>query len=229
MGRKKKAVAYLRVSGLGQVAGDGFPRQRKAIKAWAARENVNVVEWYVEPGVSGKLIERPALRSLIADLEENLSGVELVVVENTDRLARKVFTQEAIIDDLHKHGVSLHSATEGDLDGDPNRVLIRQVKGAFAEYARATLCLKLASARDRKRRENENGTCEGRKPFGVRPGEAETVDRIKGLRRMKRGSRMSYGKVAASLNEEGRLSRSGKPWAAGSVRQIVHRLFPAMA
>jgi DNA invertase Pin-like site-specific DNA recombinase len=33
-----KAFAYLRVSGKGQVAGDGFPRQLSAIQVYAAGE-----------------------------------------------------------------------------------------------------------------------------------------------------------------------------------------------
>ena len=164
---------------------------------------------------------------MLKDLETKYSGVELVVVEKVDRIAREVFSQEMIIRDLHNLGRSLHSATEGDLDGDPSRKMTRQILGAVAEYDRAVICQKLESGRIRKR--EENGRCEGRKPFGYRPGESETVERIKSLRRMKRGKRSSYGKIAKLLNQEGRLSRSGKPWAPESVRGIVMRLFPAMA
>ena len=38
-----KAHAYLRVSGKGQVEGDGFTRQLKAIKEYAAGHDIKIV------------------------------------------------------------------------------------------------------------------------------------------------------------------------------------------
>jgi len=54
-------------------------------------------------------------------------------------------------------------------DDDPTRVLIRQVLGAVAQFEKSVIVAKLRAARVRKRR--ETGRCEGRKPFGTRPGE----------------------------------------------------------
>ena len=48
-----KAHAYLRVSGKGQVDGDGFPRQLKAIREYAAAHDIKIVNVYREEGVSG--------------------------------------------------------------------------------------------------------------------------------------------------------------------------------
>jgi DNA invertase Pin-like site-specific DNA recombinase len=48
-----KALSYLRVSGKGQVEGDGFPRQREAIARYAKTAGVEVVEEFRDEGVSG--------------------------------------------------------------------------------------------------------------------------------------------------------------------------------
>jgi DNA invertase Pin-like site-specific DNA recombinase len=43
-----KAFAYLRVSGKGQVDGDGFTRQLSAIKTYAAEHQIKVVQVFRE-------------------------------------------------------------------------------------------------------------------------------------------------------------------------------------
>jgi len=60
---------------------------------------------------------------------------------------------------------------------DPSRVLIRQILGAFAQYERAMIVQKLRGARRRIRA--KVGRCEGRKPYGTRPGEAEVIEHMK--------------------------------------------------
>jgi len=69
-------------------------------------------------------------------------------------------------------------------DDDPTRVLIRQILGAVAQFEKAIIVSKLKAARLRKRR--AVGRCEGRKPFGTRPGEAQIVAVIRRLRRKPR-------------------------------------------
>ena len=60
-----RAYGYLRVSGLGQVQGDGFERQGVAIKRYAAGNDIRIVKWFREEGVCGAtdLENRPALTS----------------------------------------------------------------------------------------------------------------------------------------------------------------------
>src|SRR5205823_2275549 len=85
------------------------------------------------------------------------------------------------IADMRKHGFEIVSVTEPDLCAtDPTRVLMRQVLGAFAQYERTMIVAKLRAARNRRRA--TAGRCEGRKPYGSRPGEPETIDRMRELR-----------------------------------------------
>jgi DNA invertase Pin-like site-specific DNA recombinase len=222
----ERAYSYLRVSGRSQVGGDGFPRQREAITAFARRNGVTIIEEFRDEGVSGtrELASRPGLAALLDRLENN--GARLVVVERADRLARDLLVGEVILGQFRKIGVRVVDASGTNLsadDGDPTRVLIRQVLGAVAQFEKAVIVLKLRAARDRMRL--RTGRCEGRRPFGHYPHEQHAVDTIRALRRKRRrGSPSSFADVARQLNDRGVSTRTGVPWSAGSVFAIMKRL-----
>jgi DNA invertase Pin-like site-specific DNA recombinase len=217
-----QAYGYIRVSGKGQVDGDGFDRQRQAIEVCAVASGLEVVQYFQEEGVSGTKEDRPALARMLVDLEENGHGVKTVIVERLDRLARDLMVQEAILNDFQKHEVKFISATEGSdlLEGDATRKLVRQVLGAIAEYDKAMLVAKLKAARERKRA--RTGRCEGRKGY-VDTEEGRTIIReVKRLRRKKPGCKvMSYEQIAECLNSDGRVTMMDKPFSAHSVRAIA--------
>ena len=82
------------------------------------------------------------------------------------------------------HQLSVRSVSAAG-DDDPTRTLIRKVLGAVAQFEKSVIVLKLRAAQVRKR--GETGRCEGRKPFGTRPGEAEILGLMKRLRRKPKG------------------------------------------
>jgi DNA invertase Pin-like site-specific DNA recombinase len=176
-----KAFAYLRVSGRGQVDGDWFTRQLEAIKKYAAAQNIKIVRVYREEGISGATDweNRPAFSSMMADLLAN--GTRAVLVERLDRCARDLMVQESIIADFKRKGLSIVSVNEPDLcSDDPSRILMRQMLGAFFQYEKTLLVAKLKGARTRMR--IATGSCEGRKAYGHRAGEAAVIERILSLR-----------------------------------------------
>jgi DNA invertase Pin-like site-specific DNA recombinase len=221
-----KAISYLRVSGEGQVDGDGFPRQRDAITRYAKSHGVQLLGEYTDKGVSGtrELDARDGLSDLMARLRSN--GIDLVLVERADRLARDLMVSEIILSEFRKLNVKVVAADSGtDLsvaDDDPTRVLIRQVLGAVAQFEKSVLVAKLRAARTRARR--TRGKCEGRKAFGEKTGESEIVEYIRKLRRKPRaGKRLSFAAIANRLNKEGLASRTGKQWAPNTIRGILLR------
>src|ERR1017187_7796182 len=173
-----KAFAYLRVSGKGQVKGDGFPRQLQAIKTYSADHDIKIVQIFREEGVAGtrESMDRPAWSAMITALLAN--GVRTIIIEKLDRLARDLMVQEATIADLQKSGFTLTSVAEPDLmASDPTRILMRQMMGAVAQYDKSQIVLKLRGARMRKRA--TGGRCEGRKPYGFFDGEEAVIERMK--------------------------------------------------
>lgn len=217
----KKAVSYIRVSGKGQLSGDGLERQRHSIARFAKNNGFQIVNEYRDEGVSGtrELEDRPGLAAVLDRVETN--GVRVVLVENASRVARDLLVSEVILGQFRKIGVRVLTSDGVDLtvaDEDPTRTLIRQVLGAVSEFEKRILVLKLRAARERIRR--RSGRCEGAKQYGASTAEATVVDRIKALRRKPAKARAaSFAKIAEQLNAEGFKNRAGRPWSA---RMVFH-------
>jgi DNA invertase Pin-like site-specific DNA recombinase len=215
-----KAVSYLRVSGVSQIDAGGFPRQRETCAQYAKANGLRIVEEFRDEAVSGTT--EGSYREGFAAMIERIAGngVRVVLVESADRLARDLIVSETLIAQLSALGMRVIEARSGlDLTDatDPSRVLIRQVLGAVAQYAKSEIVGKLAKARARIRR--ERGRCEGRMPFGTREGEAETLAAMMELHR----KRLSLREIAALLDADGKPTRSGRPWSAEAVRLIIGR------
>lgn len=212
------AYAYLRVSGKGQVDGDGFSRQLNAIAQYADGHGLKVKRVFREEGISGtkELDNRPALLDLLAAIGS--SDVRVVLIEKLDRLARDLMVQETIIGDLRKRGIELVSVAEPDLcSDDPSRKLVRQIFGAIAEYEKAMIVLKLRGARQRIKA--RTGRCEGMKAYGESRDEKRVVDRILALRM----AGMALDRIAETLNAEGAKPKYGAKWYGSSVSNILKR------
>jgi DNA invertase Pin-like site-specific DNA recombinase len=214
----KQAYAYLRVSGKGQVEGDGFDRQLLAIKKYAAANDIKVTKIFREEGVSGTTDwdHRPAFSEMMALLLSN--GTRMVLVERLDRVARDLLVQESIIADFKRKHLELVSVSEPDLcSDDPSRVLMRQMMGAFFQYEKTLLVAKLKGARQRMR--TKTGHCEGRKAYGVNEDEQTVITRIRSLR--KEGLPLLV--IAQTLNADGVTTRMGKSWTMVQVNRILGR------
>lgn len=214
-----KAFAYLRVSGKGQIDGDGFPRQRAAVKAYADAHSIRIARYFEEQGVSGTrdLEDRPALSEMMVALLAD--GVKTVLIEKLDRLARDLMVQETLVAEFRKNGFTVVSAAEPDLcSDDPSRVLMRQLFGVIAQYEKSTIVLKLRAARQRMR--VKTGRCEGRKPYGARDGERAVIARI--VEFHKNG--LNYSNIAQKLNALGVKARSGGVWYPANVSRILERV-----
>jgi len=214
----KPAFAYLRVSGRGQVDGDGFPRQLSAVEQYAAAHDLKVKKVFRDGGVSGtrELENRPALQEILAAITS--TDVKVVIIERLDRLARDLMIQESIIGDLRKRGVELISVAEPDLcSDDPSRKLVRQVMGAIFEYERVMIVNKLRGARQRVKA--RTGRCEGMKAFGEARTERKAVNRLLELR----AQGLAVNKVADALNAEGYKPKYGLKWYGSSVLNVIKR------
>jgi DNA invertase Pin-like site-specific DNA recombinase len=176
------------------------------------------VKVYREEGVSGTTDweNRSAFSEMMVSLLAN--GTRTVLIEKLDRLARDLMVQESIIADFKRKGLTIISVAEPDLcSDDPSRVLIRQIMGAFFQYEKTMIVLKLRGARVRMR--TSEGRCEGRKPYGTRPGEAQVINRILSLR----ASGTAMDTIAETLNAEAVAPRSGTAWYGSSVRNVLVR------
>ena len=221
----EKAYGYIRVSGKGQITGDGFNRQEKEIKDYARARDFEIVNIFKEKAISGTLdeTERPAFKEMVSAILDN--GVKTIIIEGMDRLARDLQIQTALITYLASKDITLVSArTDQDITravmDDPMQKALVQIQGVFSELEKNLLVKKLKAARDSKKK--ETGKCEGRKSY--QETNPVLLAEIKRLRRKPRnGKRLSLKKTVTALNEQGFKSDTGKKITLPILKNIVYR------
>jgi DNA invertase Pin-like site-specific DNA recombinase len=176
--------SYIRVSGRGQIDGDGPERQRESIATFCCTHNLAMAREYFEAGVTGTIdgMDRPEFSAMIQFiLAQKEAGVSVaIVVERLDRLARDLMVSEVLLAECRKNSIPVYSADQGQLidmasdGGDPTRVLIRQIMGALAQWEKTQLVKKLATARARIRA--KTGKCEGRPIYQLTAGEKQILN-----------------------------------------------------
>ena len=216
---RSKIVGYVRVSGESQLDGYGLEVQEEALDKYCTEHNYQLVKIFREEGVSGSLLDRPALADLIEYCNANPKAFGIGFLR-LDRLARDLLVQEQLIADFQSKGIKLHCLEDPDLSSsDPSRKLFRQIKGAISEFERDMITLRLTAGR-RKKVSNGKGYSGGKLPFAFElvngdyslvPSETKIVKEIYQLRRKpKLGKRLSYQKIAELLNTKysAKLNRS---------------------
>ena len=215
--------AYLRVSSNGQVKGHGFQRQEETISRFAGENDFSVVEVFRD-AFTGTEADRPEFNRMVAAILGN--GVRIILVESLDRLARDVMVQSLLLAKLAQHGITLFNCVTGEdvtasMSEDPMRKALIQIQSVFSELEKSRLVSKLRRAREAKK--EATGRCEGRKPYGDKPGESESVDLMRALRRKREGKRMSYARIAEELNAREVPTRTGAKWHTTTVKNILDR------
>ena len=215
---KTHAVAYLRTSSFANVAGDSAVRQRHAIQEYARHAGLEVMEEFVDPGVSGAdhLNERAGFVALMAYVAA--TDCRTVIVENASRFARDLIVQETGFAMLGKLGVVLIAADDPNaFAGDtPTANMVRQILGAVSEFEKANLVAKLRGARDRA------SATAGRRIEGRKSYDETNPDLIRQARRLARrnpktGVARSLRTISAELAKLGFTSSVGKEFTAAQV------------
>jgi DNA invertase Pin-like site-specific DNA recombinase len=227
-----KAYGYCRVSGAGQIDGNGFERQRNAIQAFALKSKIEIVHIYFEQ-VSGVKDEeqREVFQEMISAILRN--GVRTIVVEGLDRLAREYRVQEQLLIYLVSKGITLIDARTGEnvteaISADPMKRAMVQIAGIFSELEKNLLVKKLRLARESKRK--AAGKCEGRKGWDDQPNKRDAIlGQIRTLRRKpKYQKRLTYVEVANQLNELAKnddiySTITEKEWNGSMVQNFIQR------
>lgn len=133
---RRTAVAYMRSSTLKQK--HSIELQRIQISEWAARENVSVVSWHEDVGVSGakRMSNRPGMTEALNFL--SATGAQFLVVSHADRLARNVDAANEIEAEAERLGASVLYIEQIDLTGAYGD-LVHGLSRALADYRRAIL------------------------------------------------------------------------------------------
>ena len=221
-----KAVAYLRVSTIDQTdSGLGLEAQRAAVQAEAQRLGVELADEhiFVDAGISGgaELADCPSL----VDALDALAKGDLLIVAKRDRLGRDVYRLALVERMAERAGARIVSADGAGNGDDPAALLMRRMVDAFAEYERALIKARTSAALRQKRKRNERVGAvrygyklanDGRTERPVSDEQA-TIRLAVSLR----DQGLSLRRISAALAEQGRVSRTGRPFAASQVQRML--------
>jgi len=130
--RTKRVALYARVSTL---HGQDVGLQLDELRQVAEQRGWDLVEEYVDEGVSGAKASRPGLDRLLADAQRG--RFDVVLVWKLDRLGRSLQHLLGVLDDLAGWGVGFASVRDAGIDTTtPAGRLMLQILGAFAEFER---------------------------------------------------------------------------------------------
>ena len=132
------------------------------------RKDANaLVEQYVDNGYAGDLLDRPDLDRLRDDASQH--KFDAVYIFDRDRLARKYYLQELVVEELTEAGIEVIFLLERKAETEEEKIL-QGVRGIFAEYERAKI--RERTRRGRLHRANKGLLVGHEAPYGykyVRP------------------------------------------------------------
>ena len=138
--RKLRCAVYTRKSteeGLEQEF-NTLDAQREACEAYIASQRAEgwalVREPYDDGGFSGGTLERPALKRLLADIEDGL--VDVVVVYKIDRLTRSLMDFSKLVEVFDRAGVTFVSVTQSFNTTTSMGRLTLNILLSFAQFER---------------------------------------------------------------------------------------------
>ena len=201
--------------------------QREACEAYIASQKaegwVCLRDKYDDGGFSGGTLERPALKDLIADIEDGL--IDIVVVYKIDRLSRALMDFSKLVEIFDKHGVTFVSVTQSFNTTTSMGRLTLNILLSFAQFEREVIGERI---RDKVAASRKKGIWMGGPvPLGynvkdrkliVDPAEAETVRTIFTL--YARSS--STAEVIRELDARAILTKTGRPYDKTSLLKTLH-------
>jgi site-specific DNA recombinase len=226
--RKLRCAVYTRKSteeGLEQEF-NSLHAQREACEAYVASQRSEgwalLREPYDDGGFSGGTLERPALRQLLADVEEGL--VDVVVVYKIDRLSRSLMDFSKLVEIFDRNGVTFVSVTQSFNTTTSMGRLTLNILLSFAQFEREVTAERI---RDKIRASRMKGMwMGGNVPLGYRvenrklvveESEAATVRSI-----FQRFLQVGSGTVLAKeLRQEGVRGKTGRIFDKGAIYKLL--------
>jgi site-specific DNA recombinase len=139
-------AAYARVSTDRQAEKQTIGQQIERLTSYAQQRGwpLGAEQIYQDDGYSGARLDRPALDRL-RDATAN-GAVDVVLITGPDRLARRYAYQVWPLEEFERAGVQV-VFLERPPTGDPQDVLVIQIRGVVAEYERTVIADRMRRGR----------------------------------------------------------------------------------
>lgn len=224
------ALGYIRVSDPKQIEGVSLDQQRAAIRAFAKRTRIPLVDILEDAGESAKTLDRPDVQELVRRLEAGEASV--VIVYDLDRLSRYVPDYYELVDRvMNPRGIRLADTATGWIDTiTPTGRAALGIKAVLSQFVREQTA---KSTRDALQHKKNEGEWVARPPYGfAAPAEGSThlvpvpeeLAVVRKIRARRRGPRpASFGQIAKELEAAGVPTRRGGSWRRSTVQRICER------
>ena len=133
------AVVYARYSSDAQTE-QSIEGQIRTITEYAKKNNIPIIDTYIDRAISGKREDRPEFQRMIYDSKKKNFGY--VLVYRFDRFSRDRLNSLVYKRELKKNGVKVISVTEYISD-DPQGILFESIIDGYSEYYSAELAQKV--------------------------------------------------------------------------------------
>lgn len=140
---------YVRVSTEEQ-AKHGYSIRDQIDKCRSKAETDEILE-YIDDGVSGEFLDRPALNKLREEVKNGI--IDKVICYDPDRLSRKLMNQLIITEEIEKNAELVF--VNGEYMKTPEGMLFYQMRGAIAEFEKAKITERMSNGRKRKAKEGK--------------------------------------------------------------------------
>jgi site-specific DNA recombinase len=147
-----RAVLYARVSSDTQQKEATIESQLFELRRQIAAAGHALVKEYTDDGITGTLLDRPALEQLRQDAK--IDRFDRIYFHAADRIARRSAHQDIIIDELPKHGKQI-TIGGTDYKENPENKLTLNLLGLFSEYEREKIIERTTRGRLHKLRMGE--------------------------------------------------------------------------
>lgn len=217
---------YIRVSTITQAdEGYSLEDQQGRLEAYCRSQDwpTSPEHIYIDPGVSGKTMDRPKVKEMIEAARRGEIG--RIVVMKLDRIARNVREFLAVVDQLRVWDCELVLVKESFDTSTPHGRFALTMFAAMAELESSTISERVMAGKTTKAK--SGGFNGGKPPYGYRrsesgfeiiPEEANVVGII--FTRFVGGDSLSG--IARHLSRQGILTKMGKSeWSATTISQIV--------
>ncbi len=130
-----RVALYPRVSGHEQEENYSIPEQIDRMKKYCEARDWHVYKVYTDAGYTGSNMDRPALQTMIKDVEKGV--FDMVLVYKLDRLSRSQKDVLYLVEDVFdKHGIYFSSMTENFDTSTPFGKAILGILAVFAQLER---------------------------------------------------------------------------------------------
>lgn len=222
---QNRVFIYIRVSTQEQATeGYSLGEQEERLKKYCDAMGWMIVDVYKDGGFSGGNLDRPALKSMIREIEKG--SADIVLVDKLDRLSRSQFDTLYLIQEVFgKHNVSFVSRAESFDTSTPFGRAMIGILAVFAELERERIKERMSDGREGRSKEGKwKG---GNVPTGysynqntgflvINDYEAEQVKMVIDMF----NKRFPIHSIMTEMNAKGYRTKYGE-WSEGTIKRVV--------